>query len=145
MQFSDVRGAVGIAEQFSDVLGAVGMADRDSAVVGGGGIAVQLSDVRGAVGMAEHDTEVLGGGGIAEHSRSVLGGGGITGPGRVTSISPMLRLPDGSVTAAAEKFSRHRIEDRSGYAITRVVRSRRWRWVPWWMRAPWCAWCVKSV
>ena len=75
-------------------------------MLGGGGIAVQVSDVRGAVGMAEHDTEVLGGGGIAEHSRSVQGGGGITGPGRVTSISPMLRLPGASVTAAAEKFSR---------------------------------------
>ena len=65
-------------------------------MVGGGGIAVQSSVVRGAVGMAEQDSTVVGGGGIAEHSRSVLGGGGITGPGRVTSIPPMLQLPGGS-------------------------------------------------
>jgi len=101
---SFVRGAVGMAEQDSAVLGAVGMADPDSAVLGGGGIAVQVSFVRGDVGMAEHDTEVLGGGGIAEHSRSVLGGDGITEPGRVAFISPMVRLPAGSVTAAAEEF-----------------------------------------
>ncbi|HEY6309194.1 MAG TPA: hypothetical protein VIY52_00080 [Streptosporangiaceae bacterium] len=124
VQVSFVRGAVGMAEQDSAVLGgagiavqvsavrgAVGMADPDTEVLGGAGIAVQVSAVRGAVGMAEQDTEVLGGGGMAERSRSVLGGGGITGPGRVTSISPMLRLPGGSVTAAAEEFSRCLLKD----------------------------------
>jgi hypothetical protein len=32
-----------------------------------------------------------------------------------------------------------------GMQLSGVERPRRWRWVPWWVRAPWCAWCVKIV